>query len=236
MENLSQRPALKIPLKVLFICLVFILFAGKAQAQYTFTWNGAGTDWATTANWTRTGFWFGATKITPVKTPTNDIVQIGTTNYTVNQPILATTLANSVTTLTFRANLIRVPITLTINSGFTLTVSGTITQNHKSSAGGSTTTIAGAGVLKCNAFTVGNNTAPGSSTNSTIVNSTIGTLNITTVLKLNSAATSNNKVNNPVFNLTGGDMSVTSITTTDNNASVGDTFVNSIKSEPASIH
>src|ERR1700761_1574215 len=134
---------------ILSFALVFTttFFASAANC----VWVGTTSNWATASNW--------STNTVP---GSGDNVFIGTAAFA-NQPVISSIVA-AISNLTFGSS---GPITLTITSGFTLTVNNTITQNHNSNYGGSTTNIVGtkvAGVLggsiTCANFVVGDNTNP----------------------------------------------------------------------------
>jgi hypothetical protein len=148
-------------------------------------------------------------------------------------------------------------MTLTV-TGVTLNVTGTVTQMHNSAAGGSIANVAGTGTLACSSFAVGDNTAPASpsgtiffgfgtnppSQNTTTLNSSISNLTVNGNLTLNSTSSAlgtytevvvnfqDYSVNNPVFNLTGGTLTVNNIIASNsndiNNYNDGDPFIGAI--------
>lgn len=127
--------------------ILWLHLSGLSAFGYTYTWNGAGTDWATPANWTRS---FGApANSIPAIT---DAVEIGISTFT-NQPSVTTSTATcaSITFGTAKA------ITFTVNG--TLNVNGTILQKHSVSAS-VTTAITGTGNITCKGFTVGDVPVP----------------------------------------------------------------------------
>jgi hypothetical protein len=214
--------------------LVFLLslFAGKAGA-YTFDWKGSSITWASASSWTRSGS--GGTSTYPGQSGSVDIVRIGISAYTTNQPILAASV--TVASVEFGDNGGN-SINLTINTGITLAVTTSVIQDHNNSNGGITTTITGAGTLTCASFTVGNSTAPTApsgivgfggtapTTNYTTVICSVSALTINGNLNLNSSSSSlgtwdfifqNYCVNNPVFQLNSGTLTVNNIITTNSN-------------------
>jgi len=109
----------------------------------TIDWKGAtSTDWGTASNWS-TGTLPGS----------GDAVQIGVVSFT-NQPILKSGTTTTIASLTFGTSK---NITLTVNSSFTLAVSGAIIQNPDAT-GSVTTTLAGAGTITGASLQVGNTT------------------------------------------------------------------------------
>src|ERR1700733_6724397 len=85
---------LKSQLPKLFATFFFLLFfCIKAQAVYTFVWKGStSTAWTTSGNWIRSGSGDGHGYPGQTTTVATDIVQIGTTPYTVRQPTLSSSL------------------------------------------------------------------------------------------------------------------------------------------------
>ncbi len=225
--------------KSLAVCLFLILFAGNSFAANTYDWVGTNsTDWATPQNWKKNGAtqFFNATY--PAQSASNDIVRIGTnSNFaTANSPVLSTTLTRPIASLEFGDNN-GVAMTLTINTGFTLTITNDITQDHYGAGAGIITTITGQGAIICTGFIVGDGTTPSKPTNAagtdntylTVVNCSISSLTITGgTLTLESESRSSNNgnwtnFNNPVFNLNSGSLSLNNIKTTNGSFSTGNT-------------
>ncbi|WP_413667186.1 T9SS type A sorting domain-containing protein [Mucilaginibacter sp. Mucisp86] len=211
-----------------------ITYTGPSSSGNTITFVNA-IDWtgASDNNWNNTGNWSPATVPT-----TSNVARIGVVSFK-NQPIVQSTVPNvaslilgpTKSTLTGTPSLI-----LTINTTYSLTVNGAITQNHNSSAGGVTTTITGTGTgtLNCNSFVLGDNTTPPAPTalttptsNTTIINATVPVFNITNSLTLNTTSSAlgtyaliflqNYSVNNATFHLNSGTLTVSNISTTNSN-------------------
>ncbi|MBS1524718.1 MAG: hypothetical protein JST19_03650 [Bacteroidetes bacterium] len=229
-------------LKNLFVTgFILILSALSFTASaYTFDWKGTtSTAWNNSGNWTRSGS--GGSSTYPGQSGSSDIVRIGVTAFASNKPTLSASV--SIASLEFGDNS-GSAMTLTINTGITLTVTGSVTQDHNNSAGGITTTLTGTGTaaLVCSSFTVGDNTVPpkpsgdvifggtGPSTNLTTINCSLPVLTINGNLTLNTTSSAlatytaffifsaqNYSVNNPVFNLNSGTLTVNGIVTTNSN-------------------
>jgi hypothetical protein len=222
-----------------------------------YDWTGAdnSTVWTDPKNWDIAGA--QQTVNYPGLSAAGDYADIGVNyNYTARQPTLSVTLANSISSITFGANN-GTTMTLTV-TGVTLTVTGAVTQMHNSLVGGSIANIAGTGTLGCSSFAVGDNTTPASpsgtiffgfgtnppSQNSTTLNSSISNLTVNGNLTLNSTSSGlgtytevivnfqDYSVNNPVFNLTGGTLTVNNIIASNsneiNNYNDGDPFIGTI--------
>ncbi|MGZ3879241.1 MAG: beta strand repeat-containing protein, partial [Mucilaginibacter sp.] len=232
--------------KLVFFTFSVILFFAEGASAYTFDWKGTTSSaWNVSTNWTRSGA--GGTSTYPGQSGAVDIVKIGVTAYASNQPILSASV--SVASVEFGDNN-GGAITLTINTGILLNVVGSVTQDHNNNSGGTTTTITGTGTaeLDCASFTVGDATAPptpsGSfllgnlvspTTNTTTVNCTLAVLTISGNLTLNSTSSAsgtynptwfvfptNSSVNNPVFKLTTGTLTVNNIIT----SNLGSGYIN----------
>jgi len=177
---------MKILKKYLFTLLLPILLvcslSQQSYAQTTYDWAGTtNTKWETAANW-RVG---GVVPATCPGLTASDIVRIGVSTSIAtfgNQPSIGSVTAATYTiaSLTFGNNNAAVGaqgnLSLTIGSGSTLTVTGTVLQMHSATGGaansgglseatmGSTdaiyTNINGPGTLHCHDFTVGDNTVP----------------------------------------------------------------------------
>jgi hypothetical protein len=125
MINLMEKTWLKILMVYSLLFLVVI----PSYAAITYDWTGAtSTAWNDNTNWSVSGV---AASAYPGQSVATDIVQIGVsaTSITV-MPILSLTLTKSIASLTFGSN--NGPLSLTINSGVTLTVSGALTVNTSS--------------------------------------------------------------------------------------------------------
>jgi hypothetical protein len=217
LKNQLLSLAIRYAGKSLAVCLFLILFAGNCLAA-NYDWVGTvSNDWATPQNWRKGNATQGAGGNYPGQIASNDVVRIGLNNNftTANSPVLSTALTRPVSSIEFGDNN-GVAMTLTINTGFTLTVSNGIVQDNNSGTGGITTTIMGAGTLSCDTFDVGDGTNPSGGTNSTTINSDINSLVVTGALTLNSTSPIFGAGrNNPVFNLNSGTLSVDNITTAD---------------------
>ncbi|AYL96300.1 T9SS type A sorting domain-containing protein [Mucilaginibacter celer] len=124
------------------------------MAQTTYDWVGTtSTAWSTASNW-KVG------SSTPASAPSaaTDIIRIGTNQTFTNLPAISSNVTCA--SLTFGA----VNSTLTVNSGFTLTVNGDVTAKHGQSnvdLTTYTTTLAGLGTMLVKGnFNVGDNTMP----------------------------------------------------------------------------
>nr|WP_259069324.1 putative Ig domain-containing protein [Mucilaginibacter sp. X4EP1]MCS3814661.1 sugar lactone lactonase YvrE [Mucilaginibacter sp. X4EP1] len=161
------------------------------------SWTGkVSSDWNTAGNW--------STSAVPGSV-TN--VQIGISPFT-NQPTVNNN--QQINNLTFGG---RNPVTLTVNSGSTLTVSGQVVQNHASDDSTPTTTIVGAGTLSAASVQVGDLTNPKLVlTKTTTMTSQIANFNITGNLTINSTTanllTGGIANNNVKFSLQAGTVNV----------------------------
>lgn len=170
----------------------------------TNNWNGStSTDWNTTSNWSR-GTVPGS----------GDAVQIGVSTSFKNQPLISSGATNTIGSLTIGTNnsTLGSPVTLTVNSSNSLTVTGAITQNP-SGAGSYTTKITGAGSITCASLNVGDNsTLP--PLGSYLLNfvSTINSLQIAGNVAVNSTSDGITALlvgyNNATFSLQGGTTSI----------------------------
>jgi len=177
-------------LPILLICLL----SQASYAQTTYDWAGTtNTKWEIAANW-RVG---GVVPATYPGLTATDIVRIGVNTSIAtfgNQPSVGSVTAATYTvaSLTFGNNNAAVGtqgnLSLTIGTGSTLNVSGTVLQMHSATGGAfhsgglseatgaSTdaiyTNINGPGTLHCHDLTVGDNTVPGNAyvNNNTYVN------------------------------------------------------------------
>jgi len=186
----------------------------NAAGANAYDWTGAvSTAWANPLNWQVNGI--QQTTNYPGSSSTGDAARIGVNTAIAtftNQPLLS---AGNITiaSMTFGNNNAAVNnnaggvISLTVN-GFTLTVTGAITQNHSATGGNSgfandigvTTTLYGTGTITCASMTIGDNvTLPTNNPELTttvfnIGNATASTLNVTVTgdLTINSASNPGN--------------------------------------------
>ena len=150
-----------------------LLAATNLVSAATVDWKGAtSTDWGTASNWS-----------TGTLPASGDAVRIGVVSFT-NQPTLKSGTTTTIASLTFGT---LSNITLTVNSGYTLAVTGAIVQNPNN-GGNITTTLAGAGSLTSASLTVGNTTTfpPVLATDLTEVISTINSFHVTGNVTVNS--------------------------------------------------
>jgi len=155
------------------LCGLIALAAINRVSAATVDWKGTtNTDWGTGTNW--------SSGSAPAS---GDAVRIGVVAFT-NQPTLNSGATTTIASLTFGTSK---NITLTINSGFTLAVTGAIIQNSNN-AGNITTTIAGAGMLTGASLTVGNSDIfpPVLAVDQTEVISTISNFHVTGDVTVNS--------------------------------------------------
>lgn len=161
------------------------------------SWTGkVSSDWNTAGNW--------STSAVPGSS-TN--VQIGISPFT-NQPTVNNN--QQIHNLTFGG---RNPVTLTVNSGSVLSVSGQVVQNHASDDSTPATTIVGAGTLSAASVQVGDQTTPRLVlTKTTTLTSQIANFNITGNLTINSTTanllTGGIANNNAKFSLQAGVVNV----------------------------
>lgn len=223
----------------LYIAALFAIFfvsLTDTASAYTFDWKGTSTTWASSSSWTRSGS--GGTSTYPGQSGSVDIVRIGVSAFSGSQPTLSSSV--TVASVEFGDNSGNA-MTLTVNSGVTLTVTGSVTQDHNNSNGGITTTLSGSGTaaLICSSMNIGDSTQPPvpngdywfggnlPTMNTTTFNCNIPTLTVSGNLTLNSTSTplttwylfffawaQNYSVNNPVFNLNSGTLAVNNIVTT----------------------
>ena len=189
-----------------YLCKVFIIacilqcFLLLNSDAATIDWKGTtNSDWGTGSNWSSGS----------VPAP-GDAVQIGVVSFS-GQPTLNSGTTTTIASLTFGTTK---NMTLTVNSGSTLAVTGNITQNPSSGllpgSGTLTTTLAGAGSITCASLNVGNNSTFLSvfSTNNLNVVSTISSLHISGNVAVNSTTFGVIFVgfayNNATFSLQGG--------------------------------
>ncbi len=131
-------------IKAGLIQLSLFIFINSAVAA-TIDWKGTtNSDWGTGTNWS------GGSAPS-----SGDAVRIGVVSFT-SQPTLNSGATTTIASLTFGVS--ATSITLTINSGYTLAVTGAIIQNASSSILSSNTlitTITGGGSLSCASLQVG---------------------------------------------------------------------------------
>jgi len=183
-------------LKLVLVGLIFFAAINNTSAA-TIDWKGAtSTDWGTASNWS-SGTLPGS----------GDAVRIGVVSFT-NQPTLKSGATTTIASLTFGTV---GTITLTVNSGFTLAVTGAITQNASNgNIGTLTTTLAGAGSITGASLTIGDNSTAASigATNTLKFVATITSLHITGNVTVNATSDSilfvGLGLNDATFSLQGG--------------------------------
>jgi len=169
----------------------------STQSYALASWTGkVSSDWGTAGNWNN--------NVVPSAT-TN--VQIGISPFT-NQPTVNNN--QQIHNLTFGG---RIPVTLTVNSGNTLAVSGQVVQNHASDDSTPITTIIGAGTLAASSILVGDPTTPKLVlTKTTTLISQIANLNVTGNITINSTTanllTGGIATNNAKFSLQAGVLNI----------------------------
>ena len=202
-------------IKLALCVIILFINVGFVSAATTNWTGGTSSDWSNSANWSNG---------VPV---TGSTAQIGVTVGFNNQPVINSSVSG-ITSLVFGVNGLIVlgsttnVITLTVNSGFTLAVSGSITQNSSSSLLSAlststfTTTLAGAGTVTCGSLTVGNNnvflTVSLLTTNYLIFVSTISNFSITGNVVVNATTQGTSLIplivaigfNDAAFSLQGG--------------------------------
>ncbi len=199
-------------LKTVFNMLVLLAVSGKISAA-TINWTGTtSTNWNTASNWS-TGTLPGS----------GDAVQIGVANTFTNQPVLSTSGTSTIASLTFG---LYTNVTLTINSGCILAVTGAITQNQSAASYGTiVSTVTGNGTLTASTLTVGSpSTFPPLLANNLLeFVSTISSFHVTGNVTVNST---NYDVliigvgyNNAKFSLQGGTTTIDGTILTTNTAS-----------------
>jgi len=185
---------------ILFFTCILQCFPLLKSDAATINWKGTNSsDWGTGSNW--------SSGSVPAS---GDDVQIGVVSFT-NQPTLNSGATTTIASLTFGTTK---NTTLTINSGYTLAVTGSITQSPSSGllpgSGTLTTTLAGVGSITCASLNVGNNSTFLSvfSTNNLNVVSTITSLHISGNVAVNSTTYGviflGFAYNNATFSLQGG--------------------------------
>lgn len=128
--------------KSLFPLVLALPFMSPAQAVVN--WTGAtSTAWSAAGNWS-----------TGVVPDTSSAVQIGITPYT-NQPVISAN--TSIASLTFGGPK---AVSLTINTGDTLRISGSIIQGHTGDDQPPSTVLQGTGSIVCGSVIAGNNVLP----------------------------------------------------------------------------
>jgi fibronectin-binding autotransporter adhesin len=171
---------IKLPgrIKFLFLSRLFLIVLGVSflndsfSQSISYTWDGStSTAWNDATNWTSVGGTF------PGNGGAGDIVSIP--NVT-NQPVLSSTLPNSIGSLTF-AGTTNAAMSLTI-TGVTLTVTGNVTVNSVNNS--RTVTLTGTGTLSCASFIVGSTIVPSANRTLTLAY-TLATLNATSGITVN---------------------------------------------------
>ena len=199
----------------LVACILQCLICVKVRAATTYDWTGSvNSSWTTPGNW-KVG---GVTQTTnyPGGSST-DIAQIGVSNTISNQP----TISGAISIATLIIGTKTSTVTLTINAA--LSVSGDFTQKNDGSGNGVTTNITGTGSMLCTNFYLGDSTTPptplislANTTCKTILNFSLSGLTVVQSVALTTTSSSATvsllypaaNVNNPVFNLNSGWVSV----------------------------
>ena len=202
--------------KITFVaCILQCLFLLKAYgAPVTYDWTGSlSSNWTTPGNW-KVG---GVTQITNYPgTASTDIAQIGVSNTIANSPIIS----GPVNIATLIIGTKTSSVTLTINAA--LSISGDFTQKNDGGGNGVTTSIAGTGSMLCTNFFLGDSTTPptplvglANVTYKTILNFSLSGLTVVQNVVLTTTSSSamvnifqSANVNNPIFNLNSGWVSV----------------------------
>jgi hypothetical protein len=126
MINLMEKTWLKI--LMVYSLLFLVVIPSYAATPTTYDWTGTnGSKWDDKTNWSVGG---ATASAYPGQLVSTDDVQIGVSNTFTKMPVLYSTLPMSIHSLTFGSN--SGPLSLTINSGFSLTVSGALTVNSNS--------------------------------------------------------------------------------------------------------
>ena len=160
-----------------------LLFCASAFAQNTYDWHPTvNAAWNNKSNWLVNG----SVPATYPGLTSSDIVRVGVNTAIAkfgNQPTIPASVTYNIASLTFGNNNAAVgatgSISLTIGSGSTLNVTGTVLQMHSATGGAANsggrdstndpngffdainTSIYGPGTLHCSYFTIGDNTTPG---------------------------------------------------------------------------
>jgi hypothetical protein len=203
--------------RAIFCTLILLFLTGTTFAS-TYDWvGGTSTDVSDVRNWSKVGF-LGCTTVVPGSA---DDVRIGVSATYNSFNLLCINLGTSTIPLTFfptvTANTTwksltfgyygptapytygqKETLSLTVNTGITLTVTGNVTQNHYASLGGTpynylNTIIAGQGTLLCQGnFVIGDGTQPATSVaDVTQVSLQISQLTVTGNVTLNSTGNGN---------------------------------------------
>jgi hypothetical protein len=201
-QNLMKK--ILIPSMTVILAIIMIFIASTAQA-FTY-YSRASANWAVNSTWSTTGHGGAAATAYPVA---GDVVYIGAHTVTV--------AANAAcTSITYDAT----GGTVSVSSGFTLTLSGALTLNS-SASGNMAATITGSGSISCASLAVGNSGQSPSGTRTTIMTSTISSITVSGNLTLTSTYWySSSTINNPTFTHTSGVVTVNgTIATVNANAS-----------------
>ncbi|MFI5160462.1 MAG: hypothetical protein ACHQHN_04255 [Sphingobacteriales bacterium] len=176
------------------LCAVFLPLNGRGQVTINWT-GGVSTNWGTAGNW--------STGSVPAIT---DSVQIGAIAYS-RRPVISANANIAFLLFSGTAD------TLTVNSGDTLRVGGTIIQAHLGYNIAPNTIMQGAGAAYCASFIVGNGTLPKVVViKASLFESKIASLNITGDLVIRSYTTDllSGAVahNNGIFSLEAGQLNL----------------------------
>lgn len=194
-----------------FLFLLLVLFAFRMDNLWaaSYIWTGAtSNDWTDPTNWNlNNGTYPGQNSGDDVSIP-----------FSANPPTLTATPGNSIASLTFTG----VSGTFTINTGITLSVSGSVMINSLATSNISDT-LTGSGTLNCNTFQIGSGTG-GTANRNTILIFTLSNLNVSGDFTLNSSFST--RRNNSRITHTSGTISVGgSVTTVNPNSGNTSLFV-----------
>lgn len=184
-----------------YIFWLLFLFVSQIEnlSAASYIWTGATSNiWSDPTNWNlNNGTYPGQNSGDDVSIP-----------FSANPPTLAATPGNSIASLTFTG----VSGTFTINTGITLSVSGSVIINSIATSNISDT-LTGSGVLNCNTFQIGSGTG-GTANRNTILIFTLSNLNVSGNFILNSSFST--RRNNSRITHTSGTISVGGSVTTVN--------------------
>ena len=187
----NNSDALPFLFKCAAVLLLFIL-TGYASYSATITSTASG------GNWSATGSWSGGV----VPTSADDVVIANGATITVDNNFTCNSVSFTTGASGSGAG------TLTVNSGFQLSVTTSITAPGDKNNG--LYTISGSGTLACSSLVVNNTSSPsGSASTSIRIISTVTVFNISGNLVMNSTHTNGgSKANNPTLDLQTGTLTV----------------------------
>lgn len=203
LTNFCESDIVRKLFKTLVLFVIFFSFTNYGLCANTYDWNGTsntnGTSWNVNTNWKLSN----GTVPSSAPSLATDIIRIGTniTNFT-KQP----TIGSNVTCASITFGPMASVNTLTVNSGYTLTVTN-IYFNHGSTSTANTvyqTTLAGAGTISCTNIQVGDTTYPPTALTGYVylyVSSQVNTLNISGNVTMVSNADGTNGNNYPKFQI-----------------------------------